>query len=846
MDTDIFELLLDALSPIDENGIASITGSIVGLGVSGSDVSLSIDFGDLSAPTPAQLFTVSDDGTGADQVAGDGIIEFAIPNLYFDDDPSGTPFDVYDIDIEATEQVLSGTDAVFVIDRSGSTSSSSGIDVNGDGIIETISNRSDSILQAEIAAFRALNQNLIDRGLGDVAKVSISAYNSIGVLLDLDPVTDGVQTFTTPSADVDNDGVLDVEQALDSLSSGGFTSFSAGLQQAITAVETAGTAPGGGSVIFLSDGFSSGGALESETIRDTLGQNLRAFGVGTGSRLSSLQVIDPDAVQFTDIQELLDVFAGVSSNVNRDSGSSTITINNVAPDIELDQLGDIDENSTLTLTGMFTDPGTLDTYTATIDWGDGTSAEFALSTIGDLSVGDSVSSTSDGSEFTVTAVDAATGEVSFSVDHLYAEDGPVTISASISDDDTGTDTDTVELSVLPIGDANQAPDAVDDSFNTNENVVVNGNVLSNDSDPNGDDLSATVLTDVSNGQLDLDADGSFTYTPNAGFSGEDSFTYEVSDGELTDSATVTVEVEPIIDPPSELTLTVEKLVDGNGDGVFGTEEVEANSGQVTFQVEVVNTSDVAITIDAATDSAASPAELAQLVGQTLAAGESITVTYEESVSRSNATTIGTNGPDALFGEQLPAENEVVVSASNGGLSATASSTAVTLVDANDLIAGGLGADTIDGGGGDDILRGDLNSRKSQVGIGGDDVIFGGAGRDRIGGKGGNDTLFGGDDDDQIWGDDGDDIIRGGAGNDTLTGDDSSGGQGADTFVLADGEGTDTITDFEINRDFIGLADGLSLGSLSFDGETISLDDQTLAILTGVDTTALTATSFVPV
>ena len=169
-----------------------------------------------------------------------------------------------------------------------------------------------------------------------------------------------------------------------------------------------------------------------------------------------------------------------------------------------------------------------------------------------------------------------------------------------------------------------------------------------------------------------------------------------------------------------------------------------------------------------------------------------------------------------------------------------------LVDADNLIVGDLGADTIFGGSGDDVLRGDLNSRKSQVGIGDDDVIFGGAGRDRIGGKGGNDTLFGGADDDQMWGDDGDDILRGGLGNDTLTGDDFSGDQGADTFVPAAGEGTDTITDFEIDHDSIGLAEGLTLGSLSFQGETISFGEQTLAVLTGVDTTTLAANSFVTV
>lgn len=162
----------------------------------------------------------------------------------------------------------------------------------------------------------------------------------------------------------------------------------------------------------------------------------------------------------------------------------------------------------------------------------------------------------------------------------------------------------------------------------------------------------------------------------------------------------------------------------------------------------------------------------------------------------------------------------------------------------DEVAGGLGEDTIYGGDGDDVLRGDLNSRNSQVGIGNDDIIYGGAGNDRIGGKGGNDLLFGGDGDDRIWGDDGDDILRGGLGNDILTGDDFSGGSGADTFVLAAGEGSDTIVDFEIGTDFIGLAGGISAADLTFAGEQILLGSELLATVSGVDTATLGSSAFV--
>ncbi|MEL6350230.1 MAG: glycerophosphodiester phosphodiesterase family protein [Cyanobacteria bacterium J06627_28] len=158
-------------------------------------------------------------------------------------------------------------------------------------------------------------------------------------------------------------------------------------------------------------------------------------------------------------------------------------------------------------------------------------------------------------------------------------------------------------------------------------------------------------------------------------------------------------------------------------------------------------------------------------------------------------------------------------------------------DTDNVIAGGEGNQTIRGEGGDDILRGDLNTRSPQGKSGGDDIIFGGAGNDRIGGKGGNDQLFGGEGDDFIWGDDGDDLLRGGLGNDTLTGDDNSGGMGKDTFVLALGEGTDLIQDFVLGTDLIGLAGGLTFGSLSVsakgDNTLIAAGDEVLAELVGV-------------
>ncbi|MFI5455636.1 MAG: Ig-like domain-containing protein [Isosphaerales bacterium] len=68
-------------------------------------------------------------------------------------------------------------------------------------------------------------------------------------------------------------------------------------------------------------------------------------------------------------------------------------------------------------------------------------------------------------------------------------------------------------------------------------------VLANDTDADGDTLTPTVVSNVSDGTLTLNGDGSFTYTPKAGFTGTDSFTYQDSDGVLTSGvATVTITV----------------------------------------------------------------------------------------------------------------------------------------------------------------------------------------------------------------------------------------------------------------------------------------------------------------
>jgi gliding motility-associated-like protein len=97
---------------------------------------------------------------------------------------------------------------------------------------------------------------------------------------------------------------------------------------------------------------------------------------------------------------------------------------------------------------------------------------------------------------------------------------------------------------------NGAPIALDDIFVLELNGNVQGNVLNNDSDPEGDDvqLNTTPLLAPLYGFVNLNENGTFTYTPDPGFTGEDHFVYELCDGdEACASANVRLIVQPVFD-----------------------------------------------------------------------------------------------------------------------------------------------------------------------------------------------------------------------------------------------------------------------------------------------------------
>ena len=158
----------------------------------------------------------------------------------------------------------------------------------------------------------------------------------------------------------------------------------------------------------------------------------------------------------------------------------------------------------------------------------------------------------DGSGLTATLLnDAGRGALTLNPDgsFVYIHDGSETTSDSFtyraSDGSGRSGSATVHITINPL---NDKPAAVDDNYSIEQEgqtLIVEAfrGVLSNDSDPEDDTLNATLLTDVTHGDLTLNLDGSFIYTHDGSELTGDSFTYEADDGKGgVDSALVSINV----------------------------------------------------------------------------------------------------------------------------------------------------------------------------------------------------------------------------------------------------------------------------------------------------------------
>jgi predicted outer membrane repeat protein len=580
---------------------------------------------------------------------------------------------------------------------------------------------------------------------------------------------------------------------------------------------------------------------------------------------------DPDGDPLT-ITEVNGNAADVDTEITLTSGA-LLTLNSDGtfdynPNGQFDALpvGDSDTDSftytisdgnggTDTATVNITINGVNDAPIATDDNG-GTTDEETPILISNVLVNDS---DPNGDTLTLTSIDTSNtlanitdnGDGTFTydptgnLDFLYA--GTTTTDSfiyTVNDGNGGTDTATVSVMVTGI---NDAPVAKNDRRTAFKDTPISLRPLNNDSDvDDGDTLSLTNISNITNGTLTED-NGRVTFTPDSGFTGTASFDYMITDTQgATDTATVTIEVG-------------DNFEGGNNsdtiNGTPGNDRINGNNGNDTLSgaqgndsIDGGNGSDELIggggsdtliggngrdTLDGGGGSDL----LDGGSGEDILDGGNGRDTLLGGSSRDTLT--GGNGNDSLDG----GDGEDILDGGDGRDTLLGGSSRDTLTggDGNDSLDGGGGEDTLDGGEGNDTLLGG-QGQDTLTGGEGNDSLDGGDGDDQLSGDAGNDTLLGGQGQDQLVGGDGDDVLSGGFGNDNLTG-----GLGIDTFVLTAGENQDTITDFSLGQgDQLGLTNGITFGDLFFQGSEIRYNNQTLAILNGIDTSTLTEDAFISI
>ncbi|HCK0628237.1 TPA: tandem-95 repeat protein [Vibrio parahaemolyticus] len=182
------------------------------------------------------------------------------------------------------------------------------------------------------------------------------------------------------------------------------------------------------------------------------------------------------------------------------------------------------------------------------------------------------------------SVDIVDGKLVFTPAENF--NGEATITYIVTDGDL-TDEAKVTVTVTPV---NDSPVAVDDTTSIQEDTAVTIDVLTNDTDVDGDKLSIeSASVPKEQGTVEV-VDGKLVFTPVENFNGDAEITYIVTDGQLTDEAKVTVTVNPVNDAPTIKVDAVESITEDavNTDTVVASltvRDTDTPEDQLTVSLE---------------------------------------------------------------------------------------------------------------------------------------------------------------------------------------------------------------------------------------------------------------------
>ncbi|MBU3003891.1 retention module-containing protein, partial [Paraglaciecola arctica] len=241
---------------------------------------------------------------------------------------------------------------------------------------------------------------------------------------------------------------------------------------------------------------------------------------GTSTNGGTVSVDAEGNFTYTPVTDFVgsDTFTYTITDADGDTSTATVTVNvanvNLLPDAVNDNFR-MDENTQLS--------GTL---------------------LGNDDLGDNPTTVT---SFDSNSVNGGTVSVNSSGNFIYTPAsnfvGTDTFTYTITDADGDSSTATVSVAVLGAN-LNALPDAVNDSFNVDENTELTGSVIGNDDlGDNPTTVTAFDAVSTNGGTVNVNPDGSFSYTPANNFVGADTFTYTITDADGdTDTATVTVNV----------------------------------------------------------------------------------------------------------------------------------------------------------------------------------------------------------------------------------------------------------------------------------------------------------------
>ena len=427
-------------SPIDENDSATLTGNISDVGTKDT-FTLDVDWGDGNAQTfsyPA------------------GTVSFSESHQYLDDDPTVTSSDDYDVTVTlkdddgGSSSATGGVSGVMTFENSGSSAPSSyteaGMTVQaqtGEHLhIANFSPDPDKELLSHSGPSTPYDFFLAAGGTFTLISLDVQLQSGTTTLTSSSgavfTIPSGTGTVTLPSSGwtgitsfrLNTTNRIDIDNV----------TFGSGSGLTVTVNNVDPVADAGadqtvdeGDLVNLNGSFTDQGTddghKEEWTVVASNGESISPLtidnlaGDSNGSGGSSFSFTPGDNGTYTVTYTVTDDDGGVHSDV------SVITVNNVDPEILTLSATSVNEDGTVTLTGTYSDDGSLDTHTIDVDWGPGESADSNVAVSGG----------------------------SFTITHQYLDDNPTntasdvyTIAVTLDDDDGGSDTGSTTTTITNV------------------------------------------------------------------------------------------------------------------------------------------------------------------------------------------------------------------------------------------------------------------------------------------------------------------------------------------------------------------------------------------------------------